>query len=88
MKNFIIELLDTLDQTGTDPAIQLSVLNLIQKHSPASTQEPEAPQAPGITKESIMAIPNPVERIQAIRANPTLFEAANTHNELENKFQD
>ena len=40
MKKFIVELLDTLDQEGADPAIQLSVLNLIQKHSPASTQEP------------------------------------------------
>jgi len=48
----------------------------------------EQKQKPGVTKESIMAITNPVERIQAIRANPTLFEAANTNNELENKFQD
>ena len=40
MKNFIIELLDTLDQTGTDPGTKISVLKLIQKHELDQTQEP------------------------------------------------
>jgi len=40
MKNFIIELLDTLDQTGTDPGTKVSVLKLIQKHKLDQTQEP------------------------------------------------
>lgn len=44
MKNFIIELLDTLDQTGTDPGTKVSILKLIQKHKLDQTQEPAEQQ--------------------------------------------
>lgn len=39
MNNFIVELLDTLDQTGTDPGTKVSVLELIQKHKMDQPQE-------------------------------------------------
>lgn len=87
MNKFYIELLDTLDQTGAAPGVQLAVLNLIEKQGAQQDQEPTQGTT-ATTKESILAITNPVERIRAIRDNPTLFGAANTHNELENKFQD
>jgi len=83
--NFINELLDVLDTTGANLSTRGGILDLIEKNLPKD--EPQEQQS-STTKESIMAIKNPVERIRAIRDNPALFGAANTHNELENKFQD
>jgi len=40
MNKFYIELLDTLDQTGAAPGVQLAVLNLIEKQGAQQDQEP------------------------------------------------
>lgn len=88
MNEFIKELLDMLDQTTADPATKLSVLGLIQKHTGKDQEQQKQTPEDGVTKDGIMAIKDPVQRIQAIRLHSELFGAANTHNELENRFQD
>lgn len=80
-KQATFELLQASGQTSVYASLQ-DIAEVIDKEQSDQKKEP------GITKESILAITNPVERIRAIRDNPALFGAANTHNELENKFQD
>lgn len=44
MNNFIVELLEVLDKTQTDPGTKVSVLELIQKHKLDQIKEPEQNQ--------------------------------------------